>query len=296
VRIIERSNIDLEKWDKLVEASAGSSVFSCSWYLDAVAENWCVIVDETYSMGMALPYSKRMGVEILYTPIFLRYVEWFGSKADWFKAGHLIRERFRIIELSIKEPMLGEGYEEFVYQRTQKSEERKVGSQAKRSLQKAVKSSLSIEENAGYDLIFNSICSELKSKIQGIDDVSVSRLEELIKNAWEKGVLRSFHVVNDEVEGGILCIENKSSLLYLKGAVDEQTKKNGGMYLAMDSAINYSRENGLDFDFGGSRVEGVKKFNHNLGGQDTVYYAYVINNGPGWFNFARRLKNRWSKK
>lgn len=264
--------------------------------MDAVAENWSVIVDDNYTCGMALPFTRRLGVEILYTPIFVRYIEWFGSKKDWLKANAIIRSRFNQIELNLKEPVLGNWTKEYMFQVIDTSDERTIRSQAKRSINKALKNELTIEQSNEYRSVYDVIRSELESKIQGLDTSAIERLEELLNNAKENNMLMSYMVSDGNIQGGILCIENKSSILYLKGAVADKVKKNGGMYLAMDQAIKDAVGQELQFDFGGSRVEGVRTFNHNLGGKDAVYYAYEINKGPKWFNFARRLKSKWSRK
>lgn len=79
MKIVEREHIDIHKWDDLVALSKDATLFSLSHYLDAVAENWCVLVDENYSKGIALPYSIRLGIKCLYTPIFSRYTEFLGG-------------------------------------------------------------------------------------------------------------------------------------------------------------------------------------------------------------------------
>ena len=68
MKLIYRNEIDLEKWDALVRSKSDAAVFSLSSYLDAVAENWCVYVDEKYTKGIAVPFTKRLGVKICYTP------------------------------------------------------------------------------------------------------------------------------------------------------------------------------------------------------------------------------------
>ena len=59
MKIIERAYIDVVKWDQLVDRENGL-VFNCSYYLDAVAENWCIYVNEEYTSGIALPYVVRL--------------------------------------------------------------------------------------------------------------------------------------------------------------------------------------------------------------------------------------------
>ena len=103
MKITERQNIDIEKWDQLCKQRVGVSVFSKSWYLDAVAENWCILVDDDYSRGIALPYSRRAGVVVLYSPIFGRYTELIGEFKD--EELLLIKERFKVIEFACRQEL-----------------------------------------------------------------------------------------------------------------------------------------------------------------------------------------------
>ena len=97
-------------------------------------------------------------------------------------------------------------------------------------------------------------------------------------------------------QGGVFCFQSKTTLIYVKGAVGEAVKQNGGMYLALYAAIEYAKSNKLNFDFGGSNVAGVQRFNYNLGGTDEIYYVQTENNGPAWFKLARGIKSRLLKR
>jgi Acetyltransferase (GNAT) domain len=289
VKIIERSHIDVDKWNSLVEQTLDASFFSYSWYMDAVSENWCVLVDGTYSNGIVLPYSKRAGLEVLYSPIFGRYCEILGalSKDDL----KIVQDRFKVIEFASRQSIM-DNSESKIHQIIVDFENRKVGSQAKRSLKKAEKSGFQIEISDNYSAVLEKVRGELNHKFTGITEKSLDALEQLFKNAKEVNAIKVFNVVGDQTLGGIVCFESKDQLLYVKGAVDEETKLNGGMYLALNAAIEYAKENKLKFDFGGSNVEGVKRFNHNLGGVDESYFMHVENNGPAWFKLARKIKSR----
>jgi hypothetical protein len=96
--------------------------------------------------------------------------------------------------------------------------------------------------------------------------------------------------------GGLILLESNHRLLYLKGAFTEESKKEGAMYGAMQRAIDLAKEKGLLFDFGGSRVEGVRRFNVNLGGKDSFYSSIEWNNAPFWFNWLKKLQGIWKKR
>jgi len=289
MNLIERADIDINRWDALVSKHKEASFFSYSWYLDALAENWCVLVDDEYSKGIALPYTKRLGLSILYTPIFSRAVHAMGelSKADL----ETIKKRFSVMEIGTTQAFFGLQSER-VHQVIVDFENRKLSSQAKRSLKKAQNSNVHLTSSTSYKAIVEAIQLELQDKFKGVDAARIQRLIELFAVAERKGFLKVFEVSDGEETGGIVCLEDAYQVLYLKGACPEALKKNGGMYLALNAAIEYAQQEGKQFDFGGSNVPGVRKFNTNLGGEDRTYYFNEVNNGPFWFNWARKLKNR----
>lgn len=293
MNIIERQHIDIDRWDQLVSRTEEASVFSYSWYLDATAENWSVLVNDDYSQGIALPYSIRLGVKTLYTPIFVRYIEWLGENLEFTIIQKAIKAQFSNIEVSIKQPLLGENFQLFEHQAIESDSERKIGSQAKRSLKKAEKNSLEILQTTDYSGIDAIVKSELVGKYNGIDEVSIKALSNLFEAAQKENRISVYEI---KEQGGIVCIEDKRSLLYLKGTVSQSCKEQGGMYACLDTAIKNAHSQRKLFDFGGSRIEGVKRFNHNLGGSDVKYYGYTFDKAPIWFKLARRIKNKWSKK
>lgn len=274
-----------------------ASFFSYSWYLDAVAENWIVIVNDDYTSGIALPFIERASVRMIYSPIFLRYIEFLGTTPFEGGINELIHSFFQVIDTSYKEELF-KGGKEFVYQQITDFSNHKFGSQAERSLKKAIKNEYKIVNTQDCFPILKSVELELKDKFDGINEKSIETLGVLFEAADKAGVMNVYEVVDKASNslGGIVCLENESSVLYLKGAVSNEAKSNGAMYLALSTAIEKAKKENKTFDFGGSRMEGVMKFNHNLGGEDVVYYNYSIDNGPLWFKVARRLKKKWSKK
>ena len=232
MQIVERQNIDIEKWNALVEHST-SKFFSYSWYLDAVAENWEILVDQNYSCGMALPYSKRLGVDTLYTPIFCRYMEWLGNSVDHGRIELILSSRFKSIEFSVRQKLFDWHHDVFVYQEVKDSDERKLGSQAKRMLKKAEKTGIECTRSDNFENVLDVIEKELKNSIKGIDDSSFQSLRRLFIAGHENGVLKVYSTEN----GGVVCFENEKECMYLKGTVEEAEKRNGGMYLLINEAI-----------------------------------------------------------
>ncbi len=145
MKLIERANINTLKWDALVKEFKGD-VFSYSWYLDALAENWCIIVDDYYTSGIVIPYTNKLGVKMGYIPVFSRSIEWFGTEEEQSKAIKLIESSFHGYDLRLRERLVLQNETELVYQ-VLPSLEPSFGSQAKRMLNKATKNNYVVEES-----------------------------------------------------------------------------------------------------------------------------------------------------
>jgi hypothetical protein len=298
LRFIQREHIDCAKWDALVKSDSTVSVFSLSTYLDAIAENWCVFTDEGYTKGIALPFTHRLGVKTCYTAVFLRYVEWIGEQTVKFdKLISILQAEFPAGQLCIKQTILGYPSEEFVFQHISTLTERTINSQAKRMLSKAEKKQFQLEEVDSNQDIQAIIKEELPQKIASINDVSLSALEKLTSQLKNEKRLRIVAIKDQTIiVGGLYLVDFNDTVLYLKGAFTKEAKDAGAMYFAMDEAIKEAQAAGKKFDFGGSRVEGVRRFNVNLGGHDQVYFSYEWNNAPFWFKLLKKARKAWKRR
>ena len=291
---INRKDIAIEKWDALVQRTPSASIFDTSTYLDAVAENWCILVDEAYTKGIALPYTKRLGVEALYTPIFLRNVTFLGELESLEVLKNLLQQTFKLGQLSIS---LESEQRNFYYQTLPIDAEQVYSNLGKRMLKRFEKNKFTFEFSLEQDLVEYHINNELADKINAINAHTLKALNRLVMQFKQQ---QKVHIVNvlkaGKSVGGLFLLESNHRLLYLKGAFTEESKKEGAMYGAMQRAIDLAKEKGLLFDFGGSRVEGVRRFNVNLGGKDSFYSSIEWNNAPFWFNWLKKLQGIWKKR
>jgi hypothetical protein len=295
LKLVERPHIDCEKWDNLVKSNSTNAVFSLSCYLDAVAEHWCVLVNDTYTAGIALPYTIRLGIKCCYTPIFVRYVTFFGlEESTRTTILECIQEHFPVGQLCVSHSAIfpASAASDFVYQVITPSSPISLNTQAKRMLSTYSKADFTRIETADENPLFDIISRELPQKIASINTTSLRLLKQLITALKQHNLLHVMMVENGNniPEGGVFLVRFNTSLLYLKGAFSAEAKKKGTMYALMHQSIQSAQADGLHFDFGGSRVEGVRRFNTNLGGEDCAYTMVEWNNAPWWFNQLKKLK------
>ena len=295
LRIVHRSEIDTSKWDALIDATPESSLCSYSWWLDELAENWAAIVAGDYESVLALPYTVRLGQKILYTPIFCSYSEMLGKEMDVQKCEALILSTFKTIQYAVLQPVFRRQREQWVCQRA--TTDAVLNKQAKRAISKMEKAGYTPSVSNRFEQIFQFVSTSLNGKFRGINTVSLGRLQSGLKAAQYNGKLTLFQVddPNGNLQGGLVCLENDHQLLYMKGTAAPGAMKHGAMYGLMYKAMQYAFDKGKFFDFGGSRMEGVRRFNLNLGGKDISYYHFVANHGPFWFNILRNVNVKLKK-
>lgn len=298
MKIIQREHIDIQKWNALVSSSPNNSVFSLSTYLDAVAENWCVLTDDQYSKGIALPYTVRLGIKVVYTPIFVRYLEWFGEEIENLETiKAIIQNEFQHGQLSSTVCFENKKSDEFIFQISDNQDEQVINSQAKRMLSKFEKAGFTIHLEADEEEILKIIKAELPQKVSSLNDKSLTSLDALVKSLKKNQLLKVIAVKKENtVLGGLFLVEFNQSLLYLKGAFTAESKKEGAMYGVMQFAIELAKKHNKRFDFGGSRVDGVRRFNVNLGGKDVTYHSFLWDNSLLWFKILKRAKTAWKRK
>ena len=298
MKIIKRENIDIVKWDALVKSSPENDIFSLSSYLDAVSENWCICVNSDYSSGIALPFVVRLTIKTCYTPIFVRYLQWLGNeKLDQESLFGLLKDEFQQGQFNCKENLSMGNSDTMIFQTIGLNQQPQFSSQAKRMFSKFRKSTMTIEFTSDESEVMQRIYSELPKKVASLNDNSLAHLAKLVSCMKKEKRLQTL-VVKERgaIVGGLYLLEFNNSLLYLKGAFTPESKKEGAMYAAMETAISLAKQKQLIFDFGGSRVEGVRRFNLNMGGIDNFYYTVNWDNAPYWFNWLKKIKQSWKRK
>lgn len=93
---ISRTNIDTKSWDLCVTQNNGS-IFSLSWYWDAVLPNWHGWVKGDYEAIVPDPLVKKWGfIKSNKTPLYVKYVECLGKRIS------LEEKRFILQKISAK--------------------------------------------------------------------------------------------------------------------------------------------------------------------------------------------------
>lgn len=288
VRLIYRNTIDINRWSILVQQSE-ASVYNQVAYLDALSENWCAVILGDYKGAIAIPYTVRLGIKGIFTPNFIRVLDWMGEKPlDFFQVESLLKKEFKRGDFNTTQ-LLFSSSEELVYQCFDSEDEISFGSQTKRGIKKFEKTGLTIEK-IGVSEAIPLVFSELREKVKTLNEIDFKRFETLLLN-YDKQKCCCYGIRGEEViHAVIILIEWNNEVLYIKGGVDEFGKQNGLMHALMANSIKHAFKSGAKFSFEGSFVLSVRQFNLGFGAKDKIYYSWKWDNSPWWFKLLLKLK------
>lgn len=285
MQILPSDKINVTKWNQLV-ASEEIGPYDYSWYMESVSEKWYIYVDKEYTKGFAFSTTKRLGIENVTVAPFIRENNFYGNWSDQ--------------EINVAIERLKAQFSGGIFQ-TAKTITGKVRSyqivkelalskHARRNVNKAKKQEFIIREGRGIQPAYQIMVEELGNKIPDFNEDKHKILKNLFVELQSKNLLIIKEIVkHEEVMGGLFFFKGKNRDLYIKGGANEEGKKQGGMYLAMMEQIEETLSNGKLFDFDGSEVPGVKRFNEYFNTVDEVYYQTQWNNNPSWYKAIRKV-------
>lgn len=290
MQLVSLLDSEKEAWTNLVKQNNGN-VFSYAAYLDATADNWVVLYNDNKTAGIACPFTIKAGQKVLYSPFFSRYVEWIGPKIEINKLLEELKKNFHVADFNFLQPV--NGFEELQHHYIDNNELH-LNNLAKRSLKKAQVFSIDMQSNSPQ--LMTLIANELATRVQSLNAFTLPKLSNLVASFTDNGLLQIDLFEENSWCGGLWLIETNEKILYLKGTVQQTAMQKGGMYRLIHEAIIYAHSVGKPFDFGGSNVKNVARFNANFGAKSIKYARITWNNAPLWWKILKKLNNRWKEK
>ena len=307
---LKSSDINKEKWDRLISEALNGMPYGYSWYLDTVTDTWGGLVKGDYEAVMPLVYRKKLGVEYCYQPFFTQFFAVYGKKSiqvemetEFLKS---IPAGLKLLEFNFKSES-----SEFS-QKNFSTRERKTyhlhldkeyddissgySTNLKRNLKKARQELLQIVKNVQPEMLINMFTSTIGKNLKELSNKDYYALEKLMKLSVSKGmgeVMGAYNQQNELLAGGFF-IHSHNKIINLFPASNNAGKKVGAMPFLIDYVIQAHAGSGKVLDFEGSEIPSVAKFYSSFGAEPVAYLQISRNNLP-WglkkaFGIYKKLK------
>jgi len=288
IDIVHSSKLDRTLWDHCVEADSDGLIYSYSWFLDAIAEEWFGLVVGDYKAVLPLPVKRKYGVQMIAMPAFMQRSDISGD-ANYIiqEAGKAIKRHCRIVQFATACTNLFPGTParmrtNYVLPLTgdYSSIFDNYSQACRKNINKAHSRGCTITENISINDVV-SVYKKAYGEVSGYTDLHFSRLEQLI-SLVPKERYHLVGVLNESgslVYAGVLLDDNKR-LYYLLGAPTKEGRTMRATYFFIDAMVQRFATTRKLFDFEGSDIPAVARFYQSFSPEAEYYYQYYFNNFP----------------
>jgi hypothetical protein len=303
IQYIPYQEIDKAKWDNCISKSPNGLLFAYSWYLDAVCDKWNALVYKNYEAVMPITVKSKLGISYFFNPIFAPQLGVFFSNKISDKILHemisAIPGSIKLIDICLNSENKIEGLAD--YKVTQKHcqyidlnisfESIKSGysSNLIRNLKKAEKNNLELKINSEVKNVITLFKKGKGGKLEEMKPKTFLHLEKLLKAIIKNksGKIYNAYFENQLIASACFAWSN-NRIIYIKGGSTELGREKGAMHFIMDAVIKEFSNTEKVFDFGGSNITEVARFNKNFGSSDYVYSCLKKNSLPSYIKWLKK--------
>jgi len=302
IRYITHNELDKSKWDNCIETASNGIVFAYSWYLDAVCDNWDALVLNEYEAVFPITKKSKFGLNYFFNPIFALQLGVFSNQKittglvnQFLEA---IPKKLKLVDIqlnfgnSVKNQLfevsnkkcqfidLSSSYEEI---------SKKYSTNLKRNLSKAIKQNCEIVLSLETENVIKLFKENRGETLKEMKDEQYKRLHSLLIELKQRklGKIYECWFENELVASACFSITN-DRIIYIKGGSTPKGREVGAMHMIMDEVIHLNSNSKFIFDFGGSSIEQVARFNHSFGANDYEYQRLYRNNLPFFVKLLKK--------
>ena len=276
MKLVSRKDLHVDKYLACLEKDRHAPIYAQVKFLDAVADNWQVLVLGDYDTVIPLPVRRSSGVKYVYQPIWCQQLGVFGNRTDvthlinyaakkFIKFDYCLRGAY---DIGTKRSNLILGLDHSYLELS-----KRYSKNRKRDIQKAKQAGLTLrvlKEKSAIQAIALRETRYLK-----FERNYSQRIENLI-NSLSQAELIGLEVCHGARKvAGLFGIQNKDRIYFLHPFTfkehEESAKNHGAMSFLVDSIINHHANSNRILDFEGSMVPGVARFYSSFGAQEEIY-------------------------
>jgi len=307
-------------WNTFVDNSSQCSIFTKTWYLDALQVDYDILVVEEKGTTKAGIVLAKNEINTYANPMLDKYlgILFLDSNGNVHKN---ISNQYKYIELLTKElkkiksfdyyfhpefdnwiPLSWEGFTQqtrYTYRidnlkNTVEDIEKKYHSNLKNDIKNAIKNNVIIKQNIPFEELW-SVVDKTFLRQGSKSPFKKEKLEHFVDTLRKQDSFVSFgayDIDNNCIAVLGIAYEKKSSYLLLNG-IDIDRQIRGANAYIVDESIKYFHDKCDYYDFEGSMLNGVEQFYRRFGGELTPYYRIWNDN---FFNYAKSKAKKIYKK
>jgi len=288
---LKNSEIDKQKWDSLQKKYAKGLPYANSWYLDAVCDNWNLIIYKDYEAGFVFQINKKYGLSYSLHPFLIQQLGFFGEDESIFdnmislvqkKVFHYHYHLNYFNSYAKNLSRIAKNHE-LLLDKTYEEAKLLYKTNTKRNLKKAYSNSLKVTIEQEFRQTDIAFVIE-NSKINFTEE-RLKKFSNLMQAANENNALEIYRIEQDtNMLAMAIFIKNNIRAVYLLAVNTEKGKALKANFLLLDTFIRNNSESSLILDFEGSNIDGISRFYKGFAAVEEKYNVIKKTTFKNWFN------------
>jgi hypothetical protein len=295
---LSQDEIDKSKWDNCIRSGYNGLIYSYSWYLDIVAEQWDALINDDYSQVFPLVYNVKAGIKYLYLPPFTQQLGLFSKKTieqqdlKLFLKAIPTSFKYGEINLNTENNAIACHYKikNNITHHLQINDDIEItrknySENIKRNIKKAIKNKISISNNISPESVITLFKDNKALHIPNLKDENYNVLRNIIHKCIYSGKANCWGAFTEENQlcAGAFFLKSNNKAVFLFSGLNNKGRETGAMALLIDKYIESITGEIKTFDFEGSNNFNLARFYKSFGSQEVVYQQININNLPKLF-------------
>lgn len=288
LKLLQRTAINEQKWDALINASVNSLPYALTWYLDAVAENWYALVWKDYEAAMPLVWLSKAGIKCLYQPYYCQQLGIFSAGApDRIMQEQFLNEAKKFayadINLNPTAQIIAADFK-LTPKRNLLLNLQPAYQQLKKNFTQNHRRNIAKAERAGYRF---TETVDLK-QFQKFYTANINHQKEVFKPKHERifkrlstallsnGAGHIFGLMDSEekLTAAVLLVAHGNRQLAIINTSSAEGKQNGASHFLFDRLIHKFSEQPVVLDFEGSSITSIARFYEGFGAEEEVFFNF----------------------
>ena len=303
IQLLKRSEIDVEKWDALVESYGNDFPYSFSWYLDIVAqEQWSALITDDYGTILPFCWGCRFGIPQIYHPYFTQQLGIISKRPisqDVFQQFlSAIPSKFWRIQIAFnfKNQFEHQNFREranycLLLSHPFEEIKKNFAKNLKREINRAKELGVKIGEPLSISEHLLQFKKQMTIKKVKIPPQRMEILQQLLQTCLkkEKGLIKTVYSQKGDVLSSTFLLNSSTRIINLILWSNLKGKQQFASHFLLSEIIRTNANQEKIFDFEGSNIPTIAFFNKKFGAENVPYLLYEWERFP--INLIKKVKS-----
>ena len=300
IQYFSHHEINKAKWDACVKEADNGLIYTYSFYLDHMADQWDGLVLNDYEAIMPLTWNKKYGIYYLYQPFLCAQLGVFGRNIDTKTSKSFLKavpSKFKYWDISLNHQNILHLKDfnvllrnNFVLKLSPSYDElyKNYRENIQRNIRKALQFDCVRRTNFPVEQVIE--LSRQQSKGFSNEKYDFERFRKLYYFLHERKQAITYGIFSNtgELLASCVFLFSNNRAYYILVGNHPKGRTMGASHALIDAFIKDHAGKNLSLDFEGSDIRNLALFYSSFGATDEKYPAVRLNNLPWYFKWAKK--------